>query len=177
MRQETRTRRAMRSAIVALALCATPRALAMGASNTYSCTAYCSSTASACGAGNFTNATNSCAANAAYEGCASAACVDACAQVDVSASGAANVTRGSTTYTCFNATKTMWMSQALAIQQSVALNCGPGAHQMSSMWMQGSNMAACGHGTTTTSAASTDERAMAFVIATVLAMVGNAALA
>ena len=112
---------------------------------TYTCTAQCDSSAattSQCGSGNVLSASTACsAAHTTYEGCTATVCNAACASATTDK--VETVTYSSKTYKCFNATNYMHMSNADAIEQSVSKNCGPGSHQMGSMYMAGAMHTTC----------------------------------
>jgi len=148
--------RAIATTLVLLcALCA--RCARAHATYAYACTANC---ASGCGDGYATNTLCADSANIAYayEGCSKARCADVCGDVGAVTTPPVDKAVSGSTFTCFNATHLKHSTAALATQQSVAMDCGPGNHEMQSMYMAGSTHGACAaawtsaatRGTTTT---------------------------
>jgi hypothetical protein len=114
----------------------------------YACTAQCgSATTTQCGVAYKLSGSTACSAtHATYEGCSDDVCDEVCAMGVTTPSltaGAELVTSGTKSYNCWNVSQKMYMMEAKAIEQSVAMNCGPGAHNMSGMWMIGSTHPAC----------------------------------
>ena len=115
---------------------------------TYTCTAQCdasAATTSQCGSGNVLSASTACSAShTTYEGCTATVCDAACASATTTT--VETVTYESKTYKCFNTDNKMHgggTGEANAIEQSVSMNCGPGAHAMGAMYMAGATHPAC----------------------------------